>query len=102
MRLARLIALLLFVSVASAQKVQLPDTPAARQCAAWLKLFDGNDREAYGAYLEKSIPSRAGHLDQEWDFRERTGGFELEKIEDSTPATLVALLKERGSDQFAR
>src|SRR5271157_1473291 len=102
MRLARLIALLLFVSVASAQQVQLPDTPAARQCAAWLKLFDGNDREAYGAFLQKSIPSRAGHLDQEWDFRERTGGFELKKIEDSTPATLVALLKERGSDQFAR
>jgi len=36
------------------------------------------------------------------DFRQRTGGFELRKVGDSTPAKLIALLQERGSDQFAR
>jgi len=102
MRLARLLSVLLFASVACAQQVQLPDTPAAQQFAAWLKLFNGTDREAYGAYLEKNIPWRAAHLDQEWNFRERTGGFELKKVEVSTPATLLTLLKERGSDEFAK
>jgi D-alanyl-D-alanine carboxypeptidase len=106
MRLARLFALTLFVFVACAQQAQLantlPDTPAAQQFAAWLKLFNGTDREAYGAFLEKNIPWRAAHLDQEWDFRQRTGGFELKKVEASSPTTLVVLLKERGSDQFAR
>ncbi|HEX3471371.1 MAG TPA: serine hydrolase domain-containing protein [Silvibacterium sp.] len=106
MRLAKLLPLLLFVSAACAQQVQLadtlPGTPAARQCAAWLKVFNGGDRQAYGAFLEKNLPSRAGRLDQEWSFRERTGGFELRKVEESAPTKLVALLQERGSDQFAR
>jgi len=101
MRRAGLLSLL-FVSMACAQQLQLPDTPAAHQCAAWLNAFDGTDREAYGAFLEKNLPSRAGHLDQEWNFRQRTGGFDLKKVEESTPTKLVALLQERGSDQFAR
>jgi CubicO group peptidase (beta-lactamase class C family) len=102
MRLAKLLSMLLFVSAACAQPVQLPDTPAAHQCAVWLKVFDGSDRQAYGAFLEKNLPSRAARLDQEWNFRERTGGFELRKVEESAPTKLVALLEERGSDQFAR
>src|SRR5277367_2414162 len=102
MRLARLLALLLFASVACAQPVQLPDTPAAHQCAAWLKAFDGTDREAYGSFLERNFPSRVVHRDQDWDFRARTGGFELRKVEESAPTKLVALLQERGCDQFAR
>jgi CubicO group peptidase (beta-lactamase class C family) len=35
-------------------------------------------------------------------FREMTGGFELRKMEESTPTRLVALVQERISDQFAR
>jgi len=35
-------------------------------------------------------------------FREMTGGFELRKVEESTPTKLVALVQERVSDQFAR
>jgi len=34
--------------------------------------------------------------------REMTGGFDIKKIEESTPTKLVALLQERVSDQFAR
>ncbi|MGA8621592.1 MAG: serine hydrolase domain-containing protein [Candidatus Sulfotelmatobacter sp.] len=83
-------------------QVQLPDTPAARQCAAWLQAFNRGDREAYRDFLQKNFPSRAEHLDQDLDFRERTGGFELRKVEESTPTKLVALLQERLSDQFGR
>lgn len=87
--------------ICSAQ-VQLPDTPAARQCAAWLEAFNRDDREVYRDFLQKNFPSREKELDQELNFREQTGGFELRKVEESSPTKLVALLQERISDQFAR
>src|SRR5262249_21487106 len=101
MRSAKPQFLLLFLVVTCLAQVQLPDTPAARQCAAWLAAFDGNDREAYRKFLESNFPSRAGHLEQEWDFRGRTGGFDLKKVEESAATNISALLQERGSDQFA-
>jgi CubicO group peptidase (beta-lactamase class C family) len=102
MRLLKLFCLLLFVSLSSAAQTP-PDTPAGRQLAGWLKAFNGNDRDAYREFLEKNFPSRVKGVERDWDFRERTGGFELRKIEDaSTPTKLAALVQERGSDQFAR
>ena len=41
-------------------------------------------------------------MDEEIEFRERTGGFEFKKMEESTATKATAILKERGSDQFAR
>src|SRR5262249_54826086 len=93
--------LLLSVSAPCLAQAQFPDTPAGRQCAAWLAAFDGNDRQAYLKFLEGNFPSRAEHIDQEWNFRERTGGFDLKKVEEATATSVSALLQERGSDQFA-
>jgi len=87
--------------ICSAQ-LQLPDTPAARQCASWLEAFNRGDRGAYRDFLQKNFPSRVERLDQDLNFRERSGGFELRKVEESTPAKLVALVQERASDQFGR
>jgi len=95
------VVLLVWGSCAAAQG-QLPDTPAARQCAAWLEAFNRADRDAYQGFLKKNFPSRLDRLDRELEFRERTGGFDLRKVEDSAPAKLVVLVQERGSDQFAR
>lgn len=83
-------------------QLQLPDTPAARQCAAWLQAFNRGDRQAYRDFLQRNFPSRVEHVDRDLDFRERTGGFELRKLEESNPAKLVVLVQERASDQFAR
>ena len=77
-------------------------TPAARQCTAWLEAFNRGDRDAYAAFLRAHAPSRLARLDDEMDFRERTGGFTLVRVDESAPRSLVALVKERGSDQFAR
>jgi CubicO group peptidase (beta-lactamase class C family) len=100
-RLAKALLLPILASFwCAAQK--LPDTPAGQQCAAWMRAFNGGDREAYRAFLEKNFPSRAKRLDQEMNFRERTGGFELRKVEESTDTKVIALVQERGSDQFAR
>jgi D-alanyl-D-alanine carboxypeptidase len=99
----KLLLLLLALSVAGFAQVQLPDTPAGRQMGAWLQAFDGGDRAAFLAFLEKNYPSRAKNVDRDMDFRKMTGGFDLRKFEDaSTPTKVVALVQERDSDQFAR
>ncbi len=101
-RLAGLLSVLLLVLGACAAQVQLPDTPAARQCAAWLEAFNRGDRDAYRDFLQKNLPSRLESLEQGMQFRQQTGGFELKKVESSTPTKLIVLVQERNSDQFAR
>ena len=83
---------------------QTPTTSpaAAQQATAWLQVFNSGDRDEFKAYLERNRPSDVPHLDGLMDFRQRTGGFELKKTEESTPTKYVALLKEKVSDQFAR
>jgi hypothetical protein len=78
----KLLLLLLAISVAGFAQVQLPDTPAGRQMGAWLQAFDGGDRAAFLAFLEKNYPSRAKNIDRDMDFRK--------------------MAQERDSDQFAR
>src|SRR5437660_2358106 len=92
-----LLLLNLAIAICSAQ-VQLPDTPAAKQCAAWLESFNRGVPDVYKDFLQNNFPSRAEHADQELGFREMVGGFELRKVEESTPVKLVALVQERISD----
>jgi D-alanyl-D-alanine carboxypeptidase len=83
-------------------QTQVPDTTAGAQFAAWLASFNRGDKAAHQDFLQKNFPSRAGNLDQEMGFRQMTGGFDLKKVEDSTPTKFVALVQERLSDQVAR
>ncbi len=100
--LATVFLLLSGVGMSCAAQTQLPDTPAAHQCAAWLETFNRGVRDNYRDFLQNNFPSRLQNLDQEMGFREMTGGFELRKVEESTPTKLVALVQERRSDQFGR
>jgi CubicO group peptidase (beta-lactamase class C family) len=96
---------LLFLAVAvacAAAQTQFPDTPAGHQCAAWLQSFNQGEKEAYRDFLQKNFPSRVSELDRGLEFRKMTGGFELRKVEESTPTKLTAVVQERASDQFAR
>lgn len=105
MRLPKLAAsLLLFVSVVCVAQTQFPDTPAGRQCAAWLESFNHGDREALRDFLQKNYPSKAGNEDvnRQLDFRQRTGGFEFKKVEESAATKIMVLVQEHSSDQFAR
>lgn len=103
MRFTKLFAVLLLISLTSLAQVQpLPATPAAQQCAAWLEVFNRGNREAYSDFLKKNFPSRTERLDQDMDFRERTGGFDVRKVETSTATELVVVVQERASDQVAR
>lgn len=89
------------MAVASAQP-SLPDTAAGHALKAWLQAFDRGDRAAYRRFLQTTFPSGVKDLDQDVQFREMTGGFNLRKVEESTPRKIVALVQERLSDQFGR
>lgn len=101
-RLSGLLSVLVFLMGALAAQVELPDTPAAHQCAVWLDAFNRGDRDVYRDFLQKNFPSRLERLDQGLQFRQQTGGFDLKKVETSTSTKLTALVQERNSDQFAR
>ena len=102
MRALKPVLFLLFVSFTCVAQTQFPDTPAGHQAAAWLESFNRGDLNAHREFMQKNFPSRAEHVDQEVGFRRMTGGFDLKKIEQSTPTKLTALVQERASDQMAR
>lgn len=102
MRLLKAVLFLLFATLLCVAQAQFPDTPAGHQAAAWLESFDRGDRDGYHDFLQKNFPARAAEADQAMAFRRMTGGFDLKKIEASTPTKLTALMQERASDQMAR
>lgn len=97
-----LVVILLIVPACQAQ-TQFPDTPAAKQAKAWLDTFNAGDVDKYKEFVRNNFPaSMQQRADRDAQFREMTGGFELKKIEESTPTKIVALVQERVADQFAR
>src|SRR5213075_247018 len=84
----------------SAEAQAARSAPPFRQFSAWLEAFNSGNRNRMQQYLQASYPS--ANIDMQMNFRERSGGFELRKLEQATPTTLVGLVQERGSDQFGR
>ncbi len=78
------------------------EQPSFRQFTAWLAAFNSGDREKYRQFLESNFPSRVKSLNEDMNFRARTGGFELRKLEQGSATQLAGLIQERDSDQFAR
>ena len=79
-----------------------PAEPSVSQFCAWLDVFNSGDRERYAEFLAGSFPARLTGLDKEMAFRERTGGFDLRKLERVSATQASGLVQERASDQFAR
>lgn len=94
------LAFLLFFPYSLFAQSQLPDTPAAKQFSAWLAAFNSGERATLLNYLQKNNPSRASEIDKLLDFRNRTGGFDFKKAQESMPTRFSGILKERSSDQF--
>jgi CubicO group peptidase (beta-lactamase class C family) len=92
----------LFIAPACHAQAQFPNTPAGNQTKAWLEAFNAGDADKFKEFLRKNFPSRLERADRAMEFRLITGGFDLKKVEESTPTKLVALVQERISDQFAR
>lgn len=79
----------------------IPDTKAGAVLAAWLDAFNSGDRARLLAYYAKYEPDHKDRLDRMLDFHERTGGFDLIRIEKSEPLHLEALVRERDGANFA-
>ena len=96
------LCLVLFMSLFSAGQVPPTDSPAGHQLAGWLAAYDGTKWDVYLEFLQKNFVSPPGRGFQDPAFRDRTGGFDLKKIEEETPTNVTALLQERASDRFAK
>jgi D-alanyl-D-alanine carboxypeptidase len=88
--------------VSAGKTVDAPKTPAGEQLSAWLAAFNSGARaqmeEVLGRFKDRGDREVNGML----GFRQRTGGFDLKKIEESAPLRISGLMQERDSDQFAR
>jgi D-alanyl-D-alanine carboxypeptidase len=96
----RTLTLLSLLGSLAAQPPQAPDTPAGRQFSHWLDVFNRGQRDEIEKFLKENDPE--ARIDQQMDFRRMTGGFDLKKIEESTPNKLTGIVKERDSDNLAR
>jgi D-alanyl-D-alanine carboxypeptidase len=101
-KIVTMLLLVLYVSCLAHAQAAPQESAAVQQMQGWLAAFNSGNRDALLHFLEKSRPSSVPQIDQEMDFRSRTGGFEFKKMEESTPTKATAIVKERDSDQFAR
>src|SRR5690349_1655171 len=82
-----------------------PESPAAKQFAAWLAAFNKGDRAGLLAYHQQSFPYKAasrdvGDIDREAGLSTGTGGFDVKKFAAASPNRYSAVLKERNSRHF--
>jgi D-alanyl-D-alanine carboxypeptidase len=80
---------------------EIPKTPAGEQFSTWLRGFNSGDRAQVEEVRKLFTDPPGPNIDGDMEFRHRTGGFDLRKIEESSPTRMSGLLQERGSDQFA-
>jgi CubicO group peptidase (beta-lactamase class C family) len=97
---------LLAALTASPLSAQLPDTPAAHQLAGWLHAFNSGDGDTLRQFLSANAEPSAQRLLQPGTetiaIRERTGGFDLRRVETSFADHLSALAQQKESDQIVR
>lgn len=88
---------------AATSQVAIPDTAAGRVFARWQAAFNAADRAGLDAIRETFAPgASAPPPEAALGLRERSGGFDVRKIEESSERRLVVLMEARGDGQFAR
>lgn len=97
-----LVAIFLLITPNSFAQTEFPNNPAGKQAKAWLEVFNAGDANKHKEFLSQHAPSRLDRAGREMQLRQMSGGFDLRKVEESTETKLVALVQERGSDQFVR
>ncbi|HET6983765.1 MAG TPA: hypothetical protein VFI53_16595, partial [Myxococcaceae bacterium] len=101
------VALLLSSGALLAQPALPDDSPAARQFASWLVLFNQGDRSALEAYHRRSFaysvaPPELGNVERELSMLLETAGLEIRKRERGSATRFSALLSDRATHQFVR
>src|SRR5436190_14296091 len=97
--LCRISVLSVFAALCASAQPALPDTPAGRTLKAWLEAFNSGDRARMEAYIQKFDPARP--LDNQMNFRNQTGGFELLSIEKSERTHIEFRVKEKAGPTTA-
>ncbi|HYL77770.1 MAG TPA: S41 family peptidase [Bryobacteraceae bacterium] len=89
----RLAVVLIVTLPLAAQTPAIPDTPAGHTLQAWLDAFNSGDRGRLQSYLAKYEPDKS--LDNQMNFRNQTGGFELLSIDKTDRLHIEFLVKEK-------
>src|SRR5262252_1335894 len=98
--LSRIKSFLVLVTVCAwPQAPAIPDTPAGHALQTWLDVFNSGDRARVQAYVTKYNPTDT--VDEMLDFREHTGGFELQGVDKSQPLEIKFHVKEKASPTTA-
>ncbi len=95
----RLSAILALATLCLSAQPAIPDTPAGRTLKAWLEAFNSGDRARIEAYIQKFDPARP--IDNEMNFRNQTGGFDLLSIEKSERTHIEFRVKEKAGPTTA-
>lgn len=85
----------------SAAQPAVPVTPAGKLLAAWLDAFNSGVEARLSEFDAQYRPD-ASPVTQTLRFRGNTGGFNLLRIEKSSPTLIVALLEEKHALALAR
>jgi D-alanyl-D-alanine carboxypeptidase len=101
-RLVQTVCLVLLMSSLSAAQQPATETPAGRQFAGWLAAYDSTNWDAYLKFLQTNFVTPPGRGFQDPALRDRSGGFDLKKIELESATKVTALVQERAGDGFAR
>jgi len=68
--------------------------------SAYLDALNLGERSLIQQFVDTRYPSM--NVNAQVNFAQNTGGFDLRSIDRATPTTVVGLVQERNSDQFAR
>ena len=99
----RLLPGFLLVTLALAETGPIiPHTPAGDVLRAWLAAVNSGNRAEVTNYVNRFEPDAKDHIDGLLDFHERTGGFDVVRIQKSEPLRLEALMKEHAGTNFAQ
>ena len=76
--------------------------PAARQLNRWIAAYDSNRWDLYSEFVKTSFVPHAENMFGDRSVRRQTGAFDVLKIEEESPTSVVALLNGRDSDKVGR
>jgi CubicO group peptidase (beta-lactamase class C family) len=85
-----------------AQTPQLPGTPAGRQFGRWLEAFNRGEKQELAAFFKEHYPTSQRSLDDEVEFRQMSGGFDLKKVAESEPARITGVVQGRDTGNYVR
>ncbi|HEY1493891.1 MAG TPA: hypothetical protein VGF49_05080 [Candidatus Solibacter sp.] len=95
----RIGVLSVFAALWASAQPAFPDTPAGRTLKAWFEAFNSGDRARMEAYIQKFDPARP--IDNQINFRNQTGGFELLSIDQSDRTHIQFRVKEKAGPTTA-